>query len=182
MILSTTATTSRPGPGLSPNHNQTVVRPRRRAAVAALALSLGLMAGGAAWAEPSCRAIHGSVSLGLAAGPCNSIVGLCATGELRGVLRGNSQFIGTSLVPNVDTVSTSVVTLTGDNVIHLADGDLFTRDAIVLATTGNGEFAEVDTIVGGTGAYAGASGRFVATGFFGPDGGEGVYHGEICRP
>ncbi len=168
--------------GLSPNHNQTVVRRPRRAAVAALALALGLAAGGAAWADPSCHAIHGSVSLGNAEGPCDSIIGLCAGGELRGVLRGTSEFVGTGLAPNVDTAATSVVTLTGDNVIHLRDGDLFTKDAIVLATAGNGEFAEVDTIIGGTGAYAGASGRFVATGFFGAGGGEGVYHGELCLP
>lgn len=149
---------------------------------ALLALVLVLTAAGAASADPSCHAIHGSVSLGPSEGACDSIIGLCAGGELRGVLRGNSEFTGTGITPNVDTEATSVVTLTGDNVIHLKDGDLFTRDAIVLATAGNGEFAEVDTIVGGTGAYAGASGRFVATGVFAAGSGEGVYHGELCLP
>jgi hypothetical protein len=147
-----------------------------------LALVLSLTAGGAAWADPSCHAIHGSVSLGPAEGPCDSAIALCATGELRGVLRGNSEFTGTGIAPNVDTAATSVVTLTGDNVIHLKDGDLFTKDAIVLATAGNGEFGEVDSIVGGTGAYDGASGRFVATGVFAAGSGEGVYHGELCLP
>lgn len=175
----TTSSLPRPFRGLSPNHNQTVVR---RLALAALALALGLTFGTAAWADPSCHAIHGSVSLGLAQGPCDSAVGLCAAGELRGVLHGNSEFVGTAFLPNADTATTSVLTLTGDNVIHLPGGDLFTKDAIVLATAGNGEFAEVDTITGGTGTYTGATGRFVATGFFGPAGGEGVYHGEVCTP
>jgi hypothetical protein len=38
----------------------------------------------------------------------------------------------------------------------------------------------VDTIVGGTGAYEGASGRFVATGVFANGEGEGASSGEIC--
>lgn len=174
MISQTTSTSHRPG--LSPNHNQTIARP----AALALALALGLLGGTAAWAEPGCRALHGSISLAVAEGPCDSGIALCATGELRGVLNGNSEFVGTSATPNVDTSSTAVITLTGDNVIHLRDGDLYTKDAIVLATIGNGEFAEVDTIVGGTGAYEGASGRFVATGVFANGGGEGAYSGEIC--
>ena len=150
--------------------------------ISLFALVLVLAAAGAASADPSCHAIYGSVSLGPAEGPCESDIALCATGKLRGVLRGNSEFTGTGIAGNVDTETTSVVTLTGDNVIHLKNGDLYTRDAIVLATAGNGEFAEVDTIVGGTGAYAGASGRFVATGVFAAGVGEGVYHGELCLP
>lgn len=153
-----------------------------RAALAASALALTFLTASPAAAEPSCRVIRGTVSLALSEGDCGSATGLCATGTLRGTLRGTSEFVGTSAVPNVDTAATAVITLTGDNVIHTAEGDLFTKDAIVLATTGGGEFAEVDTIVGGTGDYAGATGRFVATGTFGATGGEGTLLGEVCMP
>lgn len=76
---------------------------------------------------------------------------------LRGSLSAHSDFIGTSSVPTVDAAATGVVVLTGDNVFHTADGDFFTKDALVLNTTGDGELTEIDTIVGGTGRYAGAT-------------------------
>lgn len=178
MISQKTSTIRRPFPGLMQNHNQTVARPVRRAA---LALALGLL-GTSAWADPGCRPVHGTFSLTAAEGPCNSQIALCTTGEFRGVLNGSSEFTGTSATPNVDTAVTAVITVTGDNVIHLRDGDVYTKDAIAFNTIGNGEFGEVDTIVGGTGAYSGASGRLLATGFFANGSGEGVYSGEICWP
>lgn len=168
-----------PIPGLSPNHNQTIARPVRRFA---LALALVLLGGTAAWAEPGCRPVHGTFTLAAAEGPCDSVIGLCATGEWLGVLNGSSEFIGTSAAPNIDTAVTAVITVTGDNVIHLRDGDVYTKDAIAFTTVGKGEFAEVDTIVGGTGAYVGATGRLQATGTFANGSGEGVYDGEICWP
>jgi hypothetical protein len=76
-----------------------------------------------------------------------------------------------------------VILLLGDNAIHTRDGDLFTKDAVGLKTTGEKEFAEVDVAVGGTGAWAGATGTITATGTFDPvTGGSGSYEGEICTP
>ena len=76
-----------------------------------------------------------------------------------------------------------MVLLTGDNAIQTPDGTLFTKDAIVLRTTGAGEFAEVDVVVGGTGEWTGATGTLTATGTFTAlAGGEGRYEGEICTP
>jgi hypothetical protein len=58
-----------------------------------------------------------------------------------------------------------------------------TQDAIVLRTTGAGEFAEVDTVVGGTGDWSGATGVIQATGKFTfAAGGTGEYSGKICTP
>ena len=57
-----------------------------------------------------------------------------------------------------------------------------TKDAIVLQTTGAGDFAEVDTIVGGTGEWAGTTGSITAFGKFTGAGGEGAYTGEVCTP
>ena len=76
-----------------------------------------------------------------------------------------------------------MVLLTGDNRIETRRGVLSTKDSIVLRTSGDGEFAEVDTIVGGTGALAGATGVFTATGSYSAAvGGSGVYEGELCLP
>jgi hypothetical protein len=109
--------------------------------------------------------------------------GPCATGVYSGDLAGSSTFTGTSLIPTVDTPTTSVVLLTGDIAIRTRRGDILTKDAIVLRTTGPGDFAEVDTVVGGTGALVGISGVLRAQGTFtAAAGGEGRYRGEICLP
>jgi hypothetical protein len=83
----------------------------------------------------------------------------------------------------MDTPTTAVVLLTGDNLIQTARGNLMTKDAIVLKTSGAGDFAEVDAIVGGTGAWIGVTGTIRAQGTFTTAaGGKGQYTGEICRP
>jgi len=136
----------------------------------------------AAWARPNCLPVFSRVDLAAGAPTCGSAIGLCAGGTLQGTLQAHSDFIGTSFVSTLDTGATGVVVLTGDNTIHTKDGDLLTKDAIVLATTGDGEFAEVDTVVGGTGLYEGASGKFTATGTFANGAGFGVLVGEVCWP
>ncbi len=147
-------------------------------AIAALCLT----AAGTAAADPTCLNVHSRFSLQVATEGCTSPIALCAVGEYRGSLRGNSEFTGTSFVPTVDTPETGVAVVTGDNVIHTPSGDLFTKDAIVLATDESGEFAEVDEVVGGTGDFAGATGRLVGTGTFTGGAGEGIVVGEICWP
>lgn len=134
-------------------------------------------------AEPQCRRVHSRVTIEAEAVPtCGSPIGLCANTTYRGQLKGTSSFVGTSFLPTVDTGATGTVVLTGDNLIHLGDGDLVTKDAIVLSTLATGEFAEVDTILSGTGAYAGATGNLTATGTFINGVGEGVLEGVICTP
>ncbi len=136
-----------------------------------------------AMAAPTCKKVSGKFTLQPVSGPtCTSPVGLCATGVFQGGIKGNSEFTGTSLTPTLSTATTGVVLLTGDNIIHTDDGDLTTKDAIVLSTVGAGDFAELDTVIGGTGAWAGAAGHFTANGTFTDAGGEGDYSGEICLP
>lgn len=151
--------------------------------VAATALAL-ILAAGQVTATSTCKKINGAFTLQPVSGPtCTSPVGICATGVFKGDIKGNSEFTGTSLVRTVDTATTAVILLTGDNVIHTADGDLMTKDAIVLRSVAPGDFAEVDTILSGTGSWAGATGRFSATGTFDAvSGGEGTYLGEVCTP
>jgi hypothetical protein len=143
-----------------------------------------ILAGGAAVAAAKCKKVEGSFTLQPVSAPiCTAPVGVCATGTYRRNLRGTSTFTGTSLTQTVDTPTTAVVLLTGDNLIHIAGGDLMTKDAIALNTIGTGDFGEVDTIVSGTGVRAGASGTIPVQGTFAlATGGHGNYVGEICRP
>jgi hypothetical protein len=154
-----------------------------RAGAAVLAIILLPLVGSSAPNGSRCRKVHGRFTLQVVSGPgCSSPIGICATGSYQGAISGTSFFTVTSLVPTVDTAVTSVVLLTGDNVIQTKDGSLTTKDAIVQKTTGAGEFAEVDEIIGGTGELAGATGTLTATGTLSGATGEGVYSGELCTP
>ncbi len=142
-----------------------------------------ILVSGLAVASSNCKKVKGDFVLQPVTGPaCTSPVGICATGTYKGGIKGSSQFTGSSLVPTADTPSSGVVLLTGDNLIQTEQGSLTTKDAIVLRTTGAGEFSEVDVVVGGTGEFAGASGVIQAVGTFTADGGAGEYQGEICTP
>jgi hypothetical protein len=57
---------------------------------------------------------------------------------------------------------------------------ILTKDAISLSTTGDGEFGEVSSIVGGIGQWAGSMGKVIATGTFINGKGAGTSHGEVC--
>ena len=142
-----------------------------------------LLATSSVAAASKCKKVAGKFTLTPVSGPaCASEVGVCATGSYIGVLQASSAFIGTSFVPTHDVATTGVFLLTGNNTITTATGTISTQDAIVLKTSGAGEFAEVDTVIGGTGAWANASGTITAEGYFGSEGGAGVYMGEICTP
>lgn len=136
------------------------------AVVAVIAL---IIVNGVATASSNCKKVNGTL-----------IVNPDTTGSYRGDIKGNSVFSQTGFIV---TDIPDVVVLTGNNLIHTDNGDLMTQDAVVLRTTGAGEFAEVDTVVGGNGAWTGATGVIRATGKFTfEDGGTGDYSGEICTP
>lgn len=153
----------------------------RLAVLSLSALTALLLVGGTA-AASNCKKVNGKVTLQALPPNCSSSIGLCARGSLSGDLAGTSSFIGTSQAATVDTSTTSVILLTGDNTIHTSGGTLMTKDAIVLQTTGDGNFGEVDTVIGGSGEWAGAMGTFRAQGTFANGSGQGDYIGEICTP
>jgi hypothetical protein len=130
------------------NHNpkplEGIEMNRKTFAFAVLALTFALAT--PAVADPVCHAVHGRIEIVANEPTCGSAIYLCANAYLHGTIQAYTDFIGTSSVPTVDTPATGVVVLTGDNVFHTNDGDFYTKDAIVLATTGAGEFAEIDTI------------------------------------
>lgn len=149
--------------------------------LAACVVVLGGVNGAAAAAL--CKKVNGKLTLQTFAGPgCLSRIGLCATGAFTGDIAGTIAFTGTSFTETDDTPTTSVVFVTGDNVITTDSGILYTKDAIVLQQAAPGNFTEVDVVVGGTGVWDGASGTITAGGVFGANGGEGRYKGEICTP
>lgn len=163
--------------------NRTMPGKRQLAWVIMSATMALTLASSGALASPKCSRVSGKFTLQTVSGPaCLSPVGLCAIGSYQGDIRGTSDFTGTNLVPSVDTPTTSVVFLTGDNLIHTDQGELLTKDAIVLRTSGAGDFAEVDTVIGGTGNFQRATGSLSAVGTFTTEGGQGRYTGEICRP
>ncbi len=146
------------------------------------ALSVALASSGVAGAQ-KCKNITGTITLTPVNGPaCASPVGICATGSFQGVLKGDSSFTASTVTTSVDTPTTGVLFVTGDNVLQTAGGTLTTKTAAVLQTTGAGRYAEVATIVGATGEWAGATGGFTVTGTFTQAGGSGRYEGEICTP
>jgi hypothetical protein len=158
--------------------------PAARRVVAGVLLLLALLAGSSDAAAAGCKKLTGKFTLTPVAGAeCASPVGVCTAGAFSGVLTGTSAFTGSSLTPTADTAATSVMVLTGDTVLQTNDGMLQTKDAVVLRTTGAGDFAEVDTVVAGDGAFTGATGVIRAHGTFtAAAGGEGEYAGEVCTP
>ncbi|MBE7470214.1 MAG: hypothetical protein DPW09_22415 [Anaerolineae bacterium] len=139
------------------------------AAIAVIAMIVLIVVSGVAAASSNCKKVNGKL-----------ILNPDTTGSYKGDIKGDSAFTGTSFTP---TDIPDVAVLTGNNIIHTNKGDLMTQDAIVLRTTGAGEFAEVDTVVGGTGDWAGVTGVIQAIGTFTFEaGGTGNYSGQICAP
>ena len=148
--------------------------------VVAALLALTLVSSGT-FAASTCKPVGGAFTLQAVNDPgCLSPVGLCAIGVYQGSIKGTSSFVGSAFLTSADTPTTGVVFATGDNTIHTNKGDILTKDAIALRTISEGAFAEVDTVVGGTGEYAGASGVLTATGTFLNGSGSGVYIGQVC--
>ena len=119
---------------------------------------------------------------------CDSPVGLCIAGEYSGVIKGNFEGDATSLVPSADTPTTNALLFTSDSVIHAhihgKEGDLIVKNAGVFRTVGEGEILDLQTIVGGTGELAGATGVLRASGSFNSatGTGESEYIGNVCLP
>lgn len=146
-------------------------------AVAAAGVAV-LFVGGAGAASGSVSGNFGSQQV---TGPtCTSPVGLCTQGALTGGLKSTFTFSATSLTPTADTPATGVVSYTGDITMQLKGGSLLCKDSGAFQTTGPGAVASVCVIVGGTGAFAGATGviQFVGT-FTSTGGGEGDYRGTV---
>lgn len=133
-----------------------------------------------------CRTVSGHYQERDASGPdCTSPVGLCIAGEYRGSIRGTFSGEATSLVPTADTPTTGVVLFTSDSRIDARigrdTGRLVIKNAGAFRTVADGSIVDVQTIVGGTGDFAGATGAIRASGTFSAGSGTSSYTGTVCR-
>jgi hypothetical protein len=154
------------------------------AALACVAVVAAPLSAGA-----ECRRVHGTQDEVPVSGPaCTSPVGLCTLAQISGSLKGEAAFTATSILPSADTPTTGVVFVTGDTemtAVQLGSrgGTLLIKDAAAYRTTGDFDLVDLQTIVGGTGDFAGASGTLRISGHFAPQtGGTTDYEGTICLP
>lgn len=151
------------------------------AVLAALALSAGQSAAG-----ERCVEVRGSYVEHAVSGPdCASPVGLCIDGTYRGDIDATFSGAATSIATTADTPATTVAQFTSDSTVtgrvKQWRGALVIKNAGSFATGGDGSIVDLQTIVGGTGRLAGATGFIRATGTFTvAGGGRSEYAGTVC--
>jgi hypothetical protein len=151
-------------------------------AVSAIVLGLG---DGAAFGTSSthCQQVRGRLveQVQFAGPPCTGSF-FCVSGRATGSLRGDFVSTVTSVTPSQDAALTSVAFLTADLVLNTRRGQLTIKEAIAYNTApGGGELADLGTVVAGTGAWQGATGRLDISGkldFVAPS--DVQYQGEVC--
>ena len=159
--------------------------PIHRPAAAALLLSLGVAATAPALAE--CRSVNGHYTEHVAAEACASMTGVCIQGLYSGVLQGAFSTAVDTFVPNaeVPAVPYAQFTATSTLDVRLAGraGTLVVRNVGAVRLDASGEIVDLQSIVGGTGGFAGASGTMTAVGTFSfAEGGRSEYGGKVCLP
>jgi hypothetical protein len=153
------------------------------AVVAALTLTAGQST-----AATGCIPVSGRYVEHAVGGPeCLSPVDLCIAGDYRGDISGSFAGSATALIATADTASTTVSAFTSNSTITGAvkryRGALLVKNAGVFTSTPDGSIVDLQTIVGGTGRLAGATGFIRASGTFSfTDGGTSVYEGSVCLP
>lgn len=145
-----------------------------------------LLLGSASHADQPCREVKGSYQERDASGPgCTSPVGLCLAGQYRGDIKGGFTTQASSIVPTADTATTGVILFTSNSVIKAQlgrrDGTLIIKNSGAFRTVADGSIVDLQTIVGGTGDFTGASRALRAEGTFTTaGGGESDYTGTVC--
>jgi hypothetical protein len=156
------------------------------AALLTILAVLGLRAGETA-AHDRDRCIqlrgHGGIRSSVTADGCTSPVGLCTAGVYEGdqLLRGTTAFVADGLAPSAGLPSSeppSTLSYSGLLTITTRHGTLTTRDTGIFDTAA-GLFSSRDTIVSGTGIFAGATGHIFFHGT-GTTSFESTATGEIC--
>lgn len=160
------------------------VLPALRVATVAIAC-----AGGVAMpALADCRNVNGHYTEQLATStPCSSMVGVCLQGVYSGVVLGSFTTAVDTFVPTPDAPPIGVAQFTAGSILAVRIGNraggLYVRNTGATRTTGAGEIIDLQTIVGGTGDFLGASGVMTAVGTFSfANGGRSEYAGMVCVP
>jgi hypothetical protein len=151
------------------------------------AASVALLVGSAAPSEAAsgCRDVRGFYVEHATSENCTSPVGLCIAGTYSGQIRGDFRGAATTVTPTADTPTTGAAIFTSDSTIDATIGGrtgiLVIKNAGVFAASG--PIVDLQTIVGGNGGLAGASGALRAQGTFSAvDGGRSQYEGTLCLP
>jgi hypothetical protein len=120
-------------------------------------------------------------------GECSSPVGLCTIARMFGGLKGDALFIANEFISSTDTPVTGVVFVIGDIFIDEARvgrkrGALTLKSAAGFRTIGDNDLVDIQTIIGGTHDFAGATGTIRIRGAFPAGGGTSTYVGSVCVP
>src|SRR5215831_19572702 len=140
-----------------------MLRPTVRLAAMLASIASG-MAGLSGADAFECKQVRGHLEETLVTGSnCPSPVGLCTVAQMFGALQGEALFTAADIIVSADTPTTGVVFVIGDTVIVNAKlaghrGTLTVKNAASFRTTGNGDLADVQTVIGGTEDFAGATG------------------------
>lgn len=157
-------------------------------AISAFALAgLMVLLGGSEASARSCRTVYGHFinQVIVPAGPtCSSPVGFCVSGRAIGGLRGNFLSTTMTFTPAPNVSDTQVFFITANLVLRTRDGDLSMQEnaASNQDPNGHGDLGNVVTVVGGTGKWAGATGRLRVWGNLTVNERDVNYEGEVCRP
>ena len=147
-----------------------------RTPAAALAL---LLAGSRPAAADQCFPVRTNISTAYSVSDCTSPVGVCTTGTLFSPTIGaTTRFTALTVLPGL---SPDVLVYSGELVLTFSDGTITIHDHGLLNST-TAYYFEVQQVVGGTGAYARASGLLTSRGLSTPTGFQGVLSGTICNP
>ncbi len=112
-----------------------------------------------------------------------SQVGLCIAGQYTGDVRGDFAGTATSIVPTADMATSGVILFTSDSTIDARIGrrtGTFIKNSGAFRTVSEGSIVHLQTIIGGTGDLAVATGALRAEGTFTAGAGESRYSGTVC--
>jgi hypothetical protein len=152
-----------------------------------LAAAALLLSGASVSAQAACQIVHGFIDAHEQIPPtCESASGQCGEGTYSGVIQGSYVNGDTSFITTIDSAVTAVYGYTADTTAQVSvagrSGTLLIKNAGFINVL-TGQLAELESIAGGTGELADASGLLFVTGTFDANNnGRFPYAGQVCLP